>query len=115
MRKDDEVKAKGECNMQSQDKKVEKLLEAKMNLKKTSVDEKFNEQVLREIKCEVWKVVEQMSEEPKFLEAGFNLTNYEAFVKQAMELKEQLRGEGVILVSEECSAILKQEVVVPEI
>lgn len=43
------------------------------------------------------------------MKIGFNLTNYEDFVKHAMELNEQLRRE-----SEEYSAILKQEVVVPE-
>lgn len=55
-----------------------------------------------------------MSEKPKLIEAGFNLTNYEAFVKQALELKEQLRGEGIIPLSEEWSAIIKQEIVVPK-
>lgn len=41
--------------------------------------------------------VEKMNEEPKFLETGFNPTNYEAFVK----------AKGVIPVSEECNAIIK--------
>lgn len=54
-----------------------KVMEIKQNMKG-----KPNEQVLGEIKLKVLNVVEQMSEEPKFMEVGFNLTNYEAFVKE---------------------------------
>lgn len=106
-----ELMGKEECSMSSQEKKVGKLLEprkeVKMNENKPRVKGKSNEQLLEEIKLKVWKVVEQMCEKPKLMEAGFYLTNYETFVKQAMELKEQLRAERIIPVSEECSAVLK--------
>lgn len=95
--------------MQGQEKKGDKLLESQKIVRvlaiKPNEKGKSNEQVLRETK---WKVVEQMSEDSKFLEVGFNLTNYEAFVKQVIELKEQLIGEKVIPVSEEFNAIIKQ-------
>lgn len=55
-----------------------------------------------------------MSEEPKFLEAGFNLMNYEDFVNQSMKLNKQLKAECVIPVSKKCGTIIKQEVVIPE-
>lgn len=87
----EEVEEKIECRMKSQEKEDVQLLEsqkeAKFMERELSVKGKSNEQVLREIQWKVWTVVEQMSEEPKFMEVGFNLTNYQAF-KQAMELKE---------------------------
>lgn len=108
-----EAKVRGEFSLQGQENEGGQLLESQKEAKvreiEPSVREASNKQVLREIK---WKVVEQMREEPKFMELGFNFTNYEAFVKQALEMKEQLREEGVIPVSEECSVVIKQEIMV---
>lgn len=53
--------------------------------------------------------MESMSKELKFKEIEFNLTNYETFVKEPLENKERLKGAEVILASEECSVIIKQE------
>lgn len=53
--------------------------------------------------------MERMSLEPKFKEMEFNLTNYKAFVKGALENKERLEEEEAIPVSEECSAIIQQD------
>lgn len=50
-----------------------------------------------------------MSKDPKFKKPEFNLTNYETFVKEAIEQKERLENERIIPMSEECSGIIKQE------
>lgn len=84
------------------------------NVNEPSVEGKSNEQRLREIKWKVSKVIEKMSEAAKFTETWFNLTNYEAFVNQATNFNEQLKGEGVIPISEEYSDILKCEVTIPK-
>lgn len=102
--------------MQGEEKKDGQLLDSQKEVRVMGIEpnekEKSNEQVLREMKWKVWKIVKQMSEKPTFIEAGFNLTNSETFVKQAIELKEQLKEDGVIPISEECSAIIKQEIIV---
>lgn len=55
-----------------------------------------------------------MSLVAEFKEMEFNLTNYESFVKRALENNERFEGEEIILVSEKCSAIFKQEVNLPK-
>lgn len=50
-----------------------------------------------------------MVEESKFMDSGFNLTKYKTF-KNTIIIKEQLKGECVIPVSERCSAMIRQDV-----
>lgn len=88
--------------------------EGKKNEIESNAKGKSNEQVLKEIKRKVWKVVEKKNEKLKFMKIGFNHMNYEAFIEQAKMLKEKLKREGMIPVSEECSTIIKQEVAIPE-
>lgn len=57
----------------------------------------------------MWQVLERLVEDPKFIYSSFNLANYETFVKKAILIKEMLEDEGVIAVSEKCSAIIKKE------
>lgn len=51
---------------------------------------------------------------PQFRDSSFNLTNYEAFVKKAMVMNEQLKEKGNIPVSEKCSAMIRRDVSIPD-
>lgn len=72
-------------------------------------ERKWKNQILRDIEWKVWKVVEHMSQDQKFKEAKFNLRNYEVFVKEDIVQNVRLDGNVIILVSEECSAMINQE------
>lgn len=83
-------------------------------VKVSSVVKKSTEQEKREVQLKVWQVLERIVEDLKFMDSSFNLTNYEAFVKETMANKERLKEKDVIQVSERCSTIIRKEMSIPK-